>query len=207
MHGMMQGKSLLTKKSKQYWDTGDGYELGERWVKDVEKQILVFLFAIQRMSLKYVSLPCIKQIVGHCCIMQGVQPDALWQTQGVEYRWEVGSKRRCMWLLVTQSSPALCDSMDCSPPDSYVYGILQARVLEWIAIPFSRGIFPTQGLNSSLLHFRQILYSLRYQRICILMADSCGCTTETSKYCKTSILQLKKKRLLLTVLRWTLGAT
>ena len=62
-------------------------------------------------------------------------------------------------------------AMDCSPPGSYFYGILEARILEWITIPFSRGIFPTQGLNSSLLYCRQILYSLRYQGICILMAD------------------------------------
>ena len=39
---------------------------------------------------------------------------------------------------ITQSSPTLCDSMDCTPPGSSVYGILQARILEWIAIPFSR---------------------------------------------------------------------
>ena len=32
------------------------------------------------------------------------------------------------------------DSMDCSPPDSSVHGILQARILEWVAIPFSRGL-------------------------------------------------------------------
>ena len=32
--------------------------------------------------------------------------------------------------------------MDCSPPGSSVHGILQARILEWTAIPFSRGIFP-----------------------------------------------------------------
>ena len=38
---------------------------------------------------------------------------------------------------VTQSCPTLCDSMDCSPPDSSVHGILQARVLEWVAISFS----------------------------------------------------------------------
>ena len=38
-----------------------------------------------------------------------------------------------------------------------VQGILQARILEWVAISFSRGIFPTQGLNSGLLHCRQIL--------------------------------------------------
>ena len=34
----------------------------------------------------------------------------------------------------------LCDSMDCSPPGSSVYGILQARILEWVAIPFSRDL-------------------------------------------------------------------
>ena len=32
-----------------------------------------------------------------------------------------------------------CDPMDCSPPGSSVYGILQARILEWVAISFSRG--------------------------------------------------------------------
>ena len=36
-------------------------------------------------------------------------------------------------------SLTLCDPMDCSPPDSSVYGILQARILEWVAISFSRG--------------------------------------------------------------------
>ena len=40
---------------------------------------------------------------------------------------------------VTQSCPPLCDPMDCSPPGSSVHGILQARILEWVAIPFSRG--------------------------------------------------------------------
>ena len=39
---------------------------------------------------------------------------------------------------ITQSSPTLCDSMDCTPPGSSLRGILQARILEWIAIPFSR---------------------------------------------------------------------
>ena len=34
---------------------------------------------------------------------------------------------------------AFCDPMDYSPPGSFVHGILQARTLEWIAIPFSRG--------------------------------------------------------------------
>ena len=41
-------------------------------------------------------------------------------------------------VLAAQSCPTLCDPMDCSPPVSSVHGILQARILEWVAIPFSR---------------------------------------------------------------------
>ena len=45
----------------------------------------------------------------------------------------------CVCLLVAQSCPTLCESMDYSPPGSSVYGILQAKILEWVAMPFSRG--------------------------------------------------------------------
>ena len=48
--------------------------------------------------------------------------------------WQVLS---CVCLFVTPG--------DCSLPGSSVHWILQARILEWVAIPFSRGIFPTQG--------------------------------------------------------------
>ena len=40
---------------------------------------------------------------------------------------------------VAQSCLTLCDPMDCSPPGSSVHGILQARTLEWVAMPSSRG--------------------------------------------------------------------
>ena len=39
--------------------------------------------------------------------------------------------------LVTQSCPTLRDPIDCSLPGSSVYGVLQARILEWVAISFS----------------------------------------------------------------------
>ena len=52
--------------------------------------------------------------------------------------------------------------MDCSLPGSSVHGILQARILEWVAIPFARGPSP-QGLNLGLLDCRQILYLLSHQ--------------------------------------------
>ena len=41
--------------------------------------------------------------------------------------------------LVTKSRPTLYDPMDCSQPGSSIHGILQARILEWVAISFSRG--------------------------------------------------------------------
>ena len=59
---------------------------------------------------------------------------------------------------VTQSCPTVCDPMNYT-----FHGILQARILEWVAFPFSRGIFPTQGSNPGLLYYRQILYQLNHQ--------------------------------------------
>ena len=56
-----------------------------------------------------------------------------------------------------------CDPMDCGPPGSSVHGILQARILEWIAIPVSRGSSRPRGLNPRLLHCRQFLYRLSYR--------------------------------------------
>ena len=41
--------------------------------------------------------------------------------------------------LVTKLCCTLCNTMDCSPPDLPVHGVLQARILKWVAIPFSRG--------------------------------------------------------------------
>ena len=41
-------------------------------------------------------------------------------------------------VLVTQSCPILFDPMDCSLPGSCIHGLLQARILEWVAMPFSR---------------------------------------------------------------------
>ena len=41
-------------------------------------------------------------------------------------------------MRVAQLGPTLCDPMDCSPPGSSVHGILQARILEWVSIPFNK---------------------------------------------------------------------
>ena len=52
-----------------------------------------------------------------------------------------------VYVLVTQSCLTLCNPMHCSLPGSSVHGILQAGILECVAISYSRGIFPTQGFQ------------------------------------------------------------
>ena len=47
---------------------------------------------------------------------------------------------------VTQSCLTLCDPMDCSPPDSSIHGIFQARILEWVPFP-SPGDLPYPGIE------------------------------------------------------------
>ena len=58
-----------------------------------------------------------------------------------------------IWCVYAQLCLALCDPMDCSLSGSSVLGIFQARILEWVAVSYSRLIFLTQGSNPSLLCF------------------------------------------------------
>ena len=56
-----------------------------------------------------------------------------------DWPFDIYTKDIIVKVLVAQACPALCDHMDCSPPGSSVHGILQARILKWIAMPSSRG--------------------------------------------------------------------
>ena len=68
-----------------------------------------------------------------------------------------------MCVSVTQSCLTLCNPMDCSPPGSSVHGILQARWLEWVSIPFPRGSSrPRDQIQVSCIS-RQIVYRLSHQ--------------------------------------------
>ena len=78
---------------------------------------------------------------------------ASWLVPGKSQRVQVKVK-----LIVAQLCLTHCDPVDCRPPASSVHGILQARILEWVAIPISRRIFLTQGLNLDLPHCRWILH-------------------------------------------------
>ena len=59
------------------------------------------------------------------------------------------------------SCPTLCNPMECSPPGSSVHGIFQARILEWVAIPLSRG--SSQPRDQTQVSCIQILYHLNQQ--------------------------------------------
>ena len=101
--------------------------------------------------------------------------------KGMETAWYRGhgrGKERLIFsspqsykVLVRVKSPqsylTLCNPMDCSPPCSSVHGILQARILEWVAVPSSRG-YPRPGARIGvcldLEHCRQMIYPLNHLR-------------------------------------------
>ena len=66
--------------------------------------------------------------------------------------------------LVAKSCLILCNPRDCSPPGSSVHGILQGRILEWVAIPFSRGSSQptdhTQGRIDDLFNVMFCLFQM-----------------------------------------------
>ena len=66
-------------------------------------------------------------------------------------------------VLVIQSCLTFCNPMDCSPLDCSVHGISQARILEWVAVPFLQGPFLTKGWKVGFPHCKQILFCLRQQ--------------------------------------------
>ena len=73
-----------------------------------------------------------------------VNPQCIWKWALWEiirsWGWNTHEWDLCLYSdsEVAQSCPTLCDPMDCSLPDFSVHGIFQARVLEWVAISFSR---------------------------------------------------------------------
>ena len=87
-----------------------------------------------------------------CNLIECENWNAIWKTKIVILFTEenliywLNSRRNCQFVtslknesIVAQSCPTLFNPMDCRPPGSSVHGILQARVLEWVVMPFSRG--------------------------------------------------------------------
>ena len=106
---------------------------------------------------------------GAVCYSRGSSQPSLLHWQQILYHWatrevighyELENTSEVKWKSLSRVRlfPTLCDPMDYT-----AHGILQARILEWGAFPFSRGIFPTQGLNPGLPHCRWLLYQLSHK--------------------------------------------
>ena len=101
-----------------------------------------------------------------------------------------------MKVLVTQSCPTLCNPMDCSPPGFSIHGILQARILEWVAISFSRGTSWPRDWTCDF--WGQVTKGNYYELKCVLLSslsNSCvgiltHSTSEMWHYLEITSLQM-----------------
>ena len=106
------------------------HSLSTWWHPNIEKE---------SFALKFGNLPVNSRGMvmgfGQLCILN-------YSHQNLVGRWNCDikvSKYKIIYVPCYQSCPTLWDLMDCSPPGSSVHGILQARILEWVAMPSSRG--------------------------------------------------------------------
>ena len=100
-------------------------------------------------------------------------------SQRVGHNWATNT---CIYLyiylnvekvLLAQSRPSLCNPMDCSPPGSSLHGLLQARILERVAISFSRGSSqPGDWTRPSALQENSLQSELQGKSLCTHKADS-----------------------------------
>ena len=101
---------------------------------------------------------------------------------------------------VPQSFPNLCDPMDCSPPGPSVHGILQARILEWVAVPSSkRSSWPRDQTHVSDISCidRQILCHWKLHTLALFHSSCRSFTTITWSFRMThcSILDAIKSNI------------
>ena len=98
--------------------------------------------------------------------------------------------------MCAQSCPTLCDPLDCSSPGSSVHGISQARILEWVAIPYSRGSSrPRDRTHVSCIGRRILHCATREARVLIrVLFNQC-----TFPQWRMTVLSLYRTDLLLTL--------
>ena len=127
-------------------------------------------------NIHYWSFVYNRKLLRTYCIAQGTLPSALWRP-----KWEGNSKKGIYVYLrlihfapqqkltqhckatmpacsVAQSCLTLCNPTECSPPGSSVHGILQERILHWVAISLSRGSSLPRNWTWISCIGRQILY-------------------------------------------------
>ena len=95
---------------------------------------IILTFSVHGLSNKSVTSFKVSSIYESKCHRYTIECDL--------YVMHMFIMETCSFLIckvkVAQSCPTLCDLMDCSSPGFSVNGLLQAKILEWVAIPFSR---------------------------------------------------------------------
>ena len=100
----------------------------------------VFLSCIlDSMNGKPLQYSCLKNHMDRRARVATIHGVAKSRTQLSDWT-ELNQRNGCMHAKSLQSCPTLCNPMDCSPPGSSVHGLLQARILEWVAMPFSKDL-------------------------------------------------------------------
>ena len=74
---------------------------------------------------------------------------------------------------VAQSCLTLCDPVDHSPPGSSVHGILQARVLEWVAISYTHLLIKEKQTNKICAHWNSVLSEGQWRSTCVPVCQAC----------------------------------
>ena len=106
---------------------------------------MIMMWQCRFIILTKVLLSCKVLIVRKAVCMwgQGICQKSLYFAFNFAVNNIINNYKLTMMLrssLIAQSCLTLCDPMDCSPPGSSLHGILQTRILEWVAISFSRGL-------------------------------------------------------------------
>ena len=117
-----------------------------------------------------------------------------------------------MHAKLPQSCLTLCNTMDCNPPDSSVHGILQARILEWVAISSSRG--SSQPRHPTLISYvscisRRVLYCWATREANIVVAAAAAGRTRLSDFTFTFHFHALEKEMAThsSVLAWRIPGT
>ena len=131
----MSGHLILHGKGKIWDQTYVGLEGIGQSLKQVVPRSSRWFPALWPLLWTTLSLDC--HVSPPRCLAQGLQRKQVAGSMG----WTESLMGRTVFTEeseVTQSWPTLCDPMDCSLPGASVHGIFQARILEWVAISFSR---------------------------------------------------------------------
>ena len=134
--GHLMGRSVLLKKSLMLGKIEDGRRRGQqrmRWLDGITDSMDTNLS--QLWELVKTGRPVALQSWGH------KELDTTERLNWTSYILPVVQNNVCVCMLVAQLCLILCNPLDCDPPGSSVCGILQTRILEWVAIPFSGGSY------------------------------------------------------------------